>query len=286
MHTIGQGPGQIFRQAAAGDVGHAVQLHRRRQQRRHQGGIEHGGLQQGIEHRRATRGEGPIRRRPRQFQDATHQAEAIAVHPTAGHRQDLIAGLHLAAIDQIVLLHHRHTEARQVVAAGAIEPRHFGGFAPQQGTAAAPAAIGDALHHRRHGLRGQFAGGDVIEKKQWLGAAGDHVVDAHGHQIKAHAVVAAMGLGQLELGAHPIGARHQQRFAHARRQAAEAAESTQPPENLRAARRFHAGADAVHEGAAGHHVDAGSAVIHARKATICLDPAPARRPGAHQGGPR
>ena len=148
------------------------------------------------------------------------------MHATAGHCHDAIAGLHPRWVDQFVFFHHGHAEARQVVAAGAIEARHFSRFTAQQGTTALAAAIGDALHHLSHRLRGELAGGDVIEKEQGLGATGDHVVDAHRHQINAHPVVLAMGLSQLQLGAHTIGPRHQQRLAHALGQATKPTETT------------------------------------------------------------
>jgi hypothetical protein len=88
-----------------------------------------------------------------------HQAEAIAVHATAGHSKDLVAGRHGAAIDQGVLLHHGHAEASQVVATGAIEAGHFGGFPAQQGAAALTAAVGDPFHHGGHRLGTELAGG-------------------------------------------------------------------------------------------------------------------------------
>ena len=187
------------------------------QQGLHQGAIEAGGGEQALDRRRPPGAElaGPVDLVG--LQDFAHQAEAIAVYAAAGYGNDLISCHHSAAINQGVFLHHRHTEAGQVVATGAIEAGHFGGFAAQQGAATLAAAIGDSLHHGRHRLRAELAGGQVVEKKEGLGPAGDHVVDAHGHQVDADAVVAAMGLGQFELGAHPIGARHQQGLAQARR---------------------------------------------------------------------
>ena len=98
--------------------------------------------------------------------------------------------------------------------------------------------------------------------------------------------MAAMGLGQLQLGAHAIGAGHQQGLAQACWQAAEATESPQTAQHFWATGGLHAGANALHKGATGHHVNAGCAVIHAPKATICLDPAPAATPKAHNRTPR
>ena len=127
----------------------------------------------------------------------------------------MVPGLDEASIDELVFLHHGHAEAGQVVAAGGVEARHLSGFTPQQGTAALGAAVGNAHHHLRHRCGAELAGGDVIEEEERFGAAGDHVVGAHGHQIDAHPVVALAVLGQLQLGAHPVGAGHQQGLAQA-----------------------------------------------------------------------
>ena len=75
-----------------------------------------------------------------------------------------------------------------------------------------------------------------------------------------------MGLGQFELGAHPIGARHQQGLAQARRQPAEAAEAAQAAKNLWPAGGLNAGADTFDKGPSRHHVHAGCAVVHFRAA--------------------
>jgi hypothetical protein len=182
--------------------------------------------------------------------------------PAAGHRQDAIARLHGPSIHHGIGFHHGHAEAGQVVFAGGIEARHLGGFAAEQGAAALAAAIGDALHHLGHGLRAELAGGDVVQEKQGLGAAGDHVVDAHRHQVDAHGVVAAVGLGQLQLGAHPITAGHEQGLAQALRQSAEATEAAEAAHHLRPSGGVHAAADPFHEGPSGHHIHPSCAVVH------------------------
>ncbi len=155
--------------------------------------------------------------------------------------------------------------------AGSVEARHLGGLAAQQGAATPAAAVGDALHHLRHGLGAELAGGDVVEKEEGLGAAGDHVVDAHRHQVDADVVVAAMGLGQLQLGAHPIGAGHQEGAAQSLGQPAEAAEAPESAEHLGPAGRLDAAADPFHEGASGDDVHAGCAVIHGLVRVGCFD---------------
>ncbi len=73
------------------------------------------------------------------------------------------------------------------------------------------AAIADAgddlLQERRIVVRH----GHVVEEEQRLGAAAQHVVDAHGRQVDADGVVAAGELGDLEFRANAVGATHQHR---------------------------------------------------------------------------
>ncbi|MPM25305.1 hypothetical protein SDC9_71796 [bioreactor metagenome] len=80
-----------------------------------------------------------------------------------------------------------------------------------------------------HLLGAVFPHGQIVQEKQRLRAAADDIVDAHGHAVDAHGVVLVHQKGQLQLGAHTVGAGHQHRIAHAgevgRKQAAEAADA-------------------------------------------------------------
>ena len=80
----------------------------------------------------------------------------------------------------------------------------------------------------RGGLHVQLAGGVVVEEHQRLGALGQQVVDAHGHQVDADRVVEAGLDGDLQLGADAVGGGDQQRVVVAGRlqveQRAEAAQ--------------------------------------------------------------
>ena len=211
-------------------------------------------------------------------EDGSHQAETIAVNPAAGDSEDAISALNCTAIDHGVGFHHGQAEARQVVAAWAVEARHFSGFTAQQGAAALLASRGDALHHFGHGCGAELACGYVIKEKQGLCAAGDHVVDAHRHQVDAHVVVPPMGLGQFEFGANPIGACHQQGLPQAGRQSAEAAEPSQPAHNFGATGGLHAGSNPIHKCPACGHVHPCRAVIHAIEAHRALVPDPLTPP--------
>ena len=73
-----------------------------------------------------------------------------------------------------------------------------------------------------------FAGGEIIEEEERLGALDDQIVGAHRDEIDADAVVPAAVDRELELGADAVIGGDQQRIAIARRleieEAAEAAE--------------------------------------------------------------
>ncbi len=58
----------------------------------------------------------------------------------------------------------------------------------------------------------ELAGGEVIQEEQRRGALHGDVVHAVVHQVLAHRVVAAGLNGDLQLGAHAVGRRHQHRL--------------------------------------------------------------------------
>jgi hypothetical protein len=82
------------------------------------------------------------------------------------------------------------------------------------------------------GVDVELAGGEIVEKKQRLGALHQHVVDAHADQIDADAVVPVQLLRQLQLGADAVGAGHQHRLAVLARQVEQRAESAQSAHHL------------------------------------------------------
>ena len=78
-------------------------------------------------------------------------------------------------------------------------------------------------------------------------------------------MVALAVLGQFQLGAHPVGACHQQGLAQACRQPTEAPEAAEAAEHLRAAGGFNAATNAVYKGPAGLHIHPCGAVVHGGK---------------------
>ena len=100
------------------------------------------------------------------------------------------------------------------------------------------ADAGDDLGDR---LGLELADGHVVEEEQRLGAGCEDVVGAHGHQVDAHRVVLSEHLGDLELGAHAVGAAHEQRVGHVlrRRDGEQAAESADVADDLGTVRLVH-----------------------------------------------
>ena len=139
-----------------------------------------------------------------------------------------------AAVDDLAAFDHAHAESGEVVVIAVVHAGHFGGFAAHQRAAGLQAALGDAGDHRRGDIHRQLAGGVVVEEEQGLGALHGDIVDAHGDEVDADAVVAAGVDGEAQLGAHAIRAGHQHRFAVALRQADQRAKAADPGKHLRA----------------------------------------------------
>ena len=228
VKALGQDARYVLEQAAAGDMG----------KRMHAALPDHGQKafhvdarrfdqvvdQQtvGIEQRRAIQLPALVGRQP------PHQRIAVGVHPRGSQPQqhvtrgDLLAGQLLATFDGA------DAEACEIVVAGGIHARHLRRLAADQRAAGEPAALGntgdDALGHAVV----ELAGGEVVQEEQRLGALDDQVVDAHGDQILADAVMTVVIDGEFYLGADAVVGGDQQRIPVARgarvEEAAEAAE--------------------------------------------------------------
>src|SRR5690606_28834993 len=105
-----------------------------------------------------------------------------------------------------------------------------------------------------------LAGGEVVQEEQRLGALHQHIVDAHGDQVDADAVVPVQLLRQLELGADAVGAADQHRLAVLARQVEQGAEAAQAAHHFRAEGALDQGLDALDDFVAGVDVDTRVAV--------------------------
>ena len=128
------------------------------------------------------------------------------MHPGGGQAQDHVPGLDLGLVKDFGLIHYAHGEACQVVLVHGVEPGHLGGLPADEGGPGLHAPLGHAGDDLGDLLRHVFPAGDVVQEEQGLGPHADDVVDAHGHAVDAHGVVLVHEEGQLQLGAHPVGA--------------------------------------------------------------------------------
>ena len=159
----------------------------------------------GIGQRQAARG-----------QDAPHQGKSVRMHPGRPKPDQHITCRNVCG-QQPPAFGGPHGKPGQIIIIGGIHPRHFGGFAPHQGTARLPAAFRDAGDHGARLGQLQLSGGEIIQEEQRLGPLHHQVIDTHRHQINADRVMNARFNRNPQLGAHAIGGRHQHGISEARR---------------------------------------------------------------------
>ena len=93
---------------------------------------------------------------------------------------------------------------------------------------------------------------------QRLGALRQHVIDAHGHGVNADRIVLVHLEGQLELGAHAVGAAYEHRLLHIQgREVEHPAESADVAHHTRTRGRSHVLLDAPHHFIPGFEIHAG-----------------------------
>ena len=72
------------------------------------------------------------------------------MHAVAGYTDHAVTRLDVLAVNELVFFDDGHAKTGEVVAPLGVEPWHLGRFATEQGTAALPAAIGDAFNNLGH----------------------------------------------------------------------------------------------------------------------------------------
>ena len=87
------------------------------------------------------------------------------MHAGGGKPQHGVAGLDIAARQQGAALDRADREAREIVVAVPVKPRHFGGLAADQGAAGLAAAGRDAGHHDGADFWLKLAAGEIVEKE-------------------------------------------------------------------------------------------------------------------------
>ena len=126
--------------------------------------------------------------------------------PVEGKPDQHIAGLDLAAGDQLVLVHRAHDEAGQVVFSVGVEAGHLRRLPADQGAAVGAAGLGYPADHGLGDFVVQLADGKIVQKKEGRGALHGDVIHTVVDQVGADGVMHAQGKGDLELGTNAVGA--------------------------------------------------------------------------------
>src|SRR5882724_2841409 len=247
----------IFLQAAAGDVRHAVDL-LLREQLQDRLDINRGRRKQSIGELQASKiqivwiaGTG---------EDLADQRIAVGMRPRSSKADDSVAGVDFPAIDQAGFFHRADTETGQIVFAWRIHVGHLGRFATDECAAGQFTTAGDAADHAHRGGDVELAGGEVVEEEQGLGALYQHIVHAHTDQIDADGIVAAEHLRQLQFGTDAVGAGDEHRVDVAAGQLEQCAEAAQASHHFLAESTRYQRLDALDDFLTGIDVDAGGAI--------------------------
>ncbi len=190
--------------------------------------------------------------------------ERIAVRVQAGGSQadEHVALLHAFGVEHLRAVDNADGEAGQVIVVRVHHAGVLSHFPTHERATRLTASLADAGDDLGHMLLAQLADGDVVQEEQRLGAAGEDVVHAHGHQVDAHGAVLAGELGDLELRAHAVGARNQQRLFHILRRgdAEQPAEPADVAHDLRTVGGMHGLLDRVDRAGPFGDIDAGCCV--------------------------
>ncbi len=224
-------------------------------------------------------------------EEVTDEAEAVAVHAGGVDAHENVALLDELRTPELVALRQADGEAGHVEVAVRELPGVLGGLAAEQHALGAHAALVHAGDDIGDLLRDDPADDEVVEEEEWHGAAGGHVVDAHRDEVDADGVEPAHAAGDLDLGAHAVGAGHQHGVLEAR-QAHGPAEPAEAAEDERVLRALQPLLHEVDGAVARLDVDAGLLVGeplvvlgHARSPVdypLSLRPASARHPVARR----
>ena len=179
--------------------------------------------------------------------------------PLAARPITRITGGHARGVDDAVALDDAEREAREVEVVGAVHVGQLGRLAAEQRAARLAAAVRDPLDEIGDAVGIEPADGDVVEEQRGLGAAGDHVVDAHRDEVDARVAQPAGRALQHQLRAHAVGAGDEHGIAVAARRD-EPGEAAEVAQHARRARRGDGSAHAVDDGVGGLQRDTGLGV--------------------------
>ena len=200
----------------------------------------------------------------RHVKHLAHQGETIAVHAGRSDGHQHIAGGNVLSGDHVLLIHHAHGKARDVVVVLRHHAGMFCGLTAHQSGPRHLAALGYTLHDGGDLLGTIPAAGYIIQEKQGFSPCTGHIVDTHGHAVNANGIMPIQHHGQLQLGTHAVRAGKQHRMFHILDgiQGKSAGKTAQPPHHLRAHGLLHMLLHQFHRSVARLNIHASLLVIH------------------------
>lgn len=293
--SFGQGTRDVLQQATAGNVGQRVNLPAadNGQQAFH---INARGFDQRVDQQNVLIEQGRAIKLPRLVRrQPAHQRVAIGMNAGTAKAQKDMTGGNPVSRQLFATFDRADTESGQIIIAGGIHPRHFGGFAPDKGASGNPAAFSDTGDDTFRNAVVELSGGEIIQEEQWFSALHDQIVDAHGDKIDPDSVMPIIINRQFDLGSDTIIGRHQQRIVVPRCLGVE--EAAKAPDfcvRTWASSRFDEWPDGFYQGVSGGNryarfgVAVGCLIAHLARLTLsgleiqaCLGKRPSVFPMAH-----
>ncbi len=244
-HALGNDAGKVLRDAAAGDVGHAVDYFCAGELFDY-GEVAAVGAHEG--------GAGLVLELVDVLlgavlcdfeEELAGQGVAVGVEAVGGQADEDVAYFDGVAGDDLVAADGADDGAGEVVLVVGVEAGHLCGFAADEGAAVGAAGFAETLDYGFDGGAVELAGGEIVEEEERAGALDGDVVDAVVDEVLADGVVDVELEGDFEFGANAIHRRDQDGvgvlFEVEGEEAAEAADL---------------GEDLAVEGFAGEHFDA------------------------------
>ena len=144
-----------------------------------------------------------------------HQGETIGMNTGGRQRDHYVPGFHGLVVNDLSPVHNTRGITGQVIFLFRHHPGMLRRFAADQRAAGLDAAVADALDDLLDPLGNVLSAGNIVQEEQGFGAAADDIIHTHGHTVNSDGVMLVHQQGDLQLGAHAVGAGYQHRFFHA-----------------------------------------------------------------------
>ena len=172
--------------------------------------------------------------------DLADQAEAVGVHAAGGDAYQDVSYFHFRPVNEFGFLNDTGGIPRDIVFPILVHARHFGRFTAHEGAARLAASFRHAGDDGLHLGRDVVTEGYIVQEDKGFSALCEHIVHAHRHGVDADGIVLVHREGDLELGAHTVGAAHEDRLLDAQgREVEHAAEGADVPHRPDPARGCH-----------------------------------------------